>query len=117
MMMFNFFGKSVSENERFKAWKIQELQAQVDSLKATLKDINQGTYNSTFAIDFNVLKVITIVRTTTVNDYPKTVIGYLLPEGSPEKGYFEQVREWNFYCSEEQHEKLVTEFNRHKNKK
>jgi hypothetical protein len=111
--MFNFFGKSDSEHEKFLVWKIQELQAQVDSLKATLKDFNEGTYNSTFAIDFNVLKVIAIVRTT-VNDYPKTVIGYLLPEGSPEKGYFEQVREWNFYCSEEQHEKLVAEFNKYK---
>lgn len=96
---------------------MQELQAQVDSLKATLKDINQGTYNSTFAIDFNVLKVFSIERTTTTNNYPKTVIGYLLPAGTPENGYFEQVREWNFYCSEEQHEKLVAEFNKHKSKK
>ena len=114
--MFNFFGKA-NKVQKLKLDEIQNLQSQVDALKATLKDINEGTYNSTFAIDFNAIKVFSIERTTTTNNYPKTVIGYLLPEGSPEKGYFEQVREWGLSCSEEQHEKLVAEFNKHKSKK
>ena len=79
---------------------------------------------ATFSIDWKTMNAFSIERGWE-NGTLKTTIGYLLQEpvaytetdGTQNITHKDVVREWTLYCSAEEHERLVTEFNEYKSKK
>ena len=94
---------------------IEQLEAQIKRMHdeaecAKLKDIA----TSNFAIDFNKMRVCALERNMH-NGMVCTIIGHLIAEPVGDTGKFkEHVKEYYFYCSQEQHEKLIKEFEAHK---
>lgn len=77
-------------------------------LEEKIKDIEIANNASacSFSIDFNTINCWSIERQQ-YGYTGKTILGYNLYTDEP----CEKVREWVLYCNEEQHEKLVAEFN------
>lgn len=108
-------------------FKAQELQKKVDEQEQKIKNfeeildkINADIPASSFAFDFDTVKVFSIERNVNQNK-PVTIIGYFLPEArvvENDNGVITNdiVREWYLYCNQEQHEKLVEEFRKSKQK-
>ena len=97
--------------------EVENLGHRIDIFKQTLASINDATRNSSFEFDFNSVTAFSIERNI-VDGLPCTIIGYIIPnesvQGSESCSYRLQnytVKEWNLHCSEEQHEKLVVNFN------
>lgn len=112
--MFNFFGNSVSEQDKFQyIHKIQELQEQVKILKTRLDNINEGTYNAPFGLDFSLMNAFSIERLVQAGD-PVTVIGYVFTTEISDNSSKKEIREWTLRCSEKTHEELVKEFTKYK---
>lgn len=97
--------------------RVNELEAEVKAFQKTLEKINTEVPSSTFAFDFDAVKVFSIERNFGENR-PVTIIGYLLPEPTvtEENGVVtkDTVREWYLYCDQKQHETLVEKFNNRK---
>lgn len=100
--------------------KVEKLEQEVKNYEEVLKRINTEIPASSFSFDFDAVKVFSIERN--INDNrPVTIIGYFLPEARivEQEGNVvtnDVVREWYLYCNQEQHEKLVEEFRKAKNK-
>lgn len=109
--------KQVVELEK----KLANAGVQLDAFKKTIDKINAEIPASSFSFDFETVNVFSVERN--INDNrPVTIIGYLLPEPvttTEESGVVTKdvVREWYLYCNQEQHEKLIEEFNKHKGNK
>jgi predicted RNase H-like nuclease (RuvC/YqgF family) len=90
--------------------KLEDANANVERLKAELLRLknNEDTSKATVAIDFNKIKCFSIERNISSNCTPCTILGYNLLTDTENTG----PREWTLYCSAEQHEKLVEEFNK-----
>lgn len=96
-------------------WKnaYEQLVAQIESNK------NKDITTSTFSADFARMNAFAIERNVSSSTREVcTIIGYILKEpvvftdgNVSEK---DVVREWYLYCSQEQHEKLVKEFNEYR---
>ena len=75
---------------------------------------------ATFSIDWKTMNAFSIERGWD-NGTLKTTIGHILQEPititEGEVTTKDVVREWVFYCSSAEHERLVAEFNEHRNKK
>ena len=98
--------------------RVSELETEVKQFQKVLDKINADVPASSFAFDFNTVKVFSIERNFNDNR-PVTIIGYFLPEArvvENDNGVItnDVVREWFLYCSQEQHEKLVEEFRKSK---
>lgn len=97
--------------------KLKNASVQLDAFKKTLDRINADVPASSFMFDFDRIQVFSIERNFNDNR-PVTIIGYLLPEPvtTEENGVIikDVVREWYLYCNQEQHEKLIVEFNNRK---
>jgi hypothetical protein len=97
--------------------KNKELELEVESLKKELaaskdviKSINDNISKGPFAFDFKKMNVFSIERNVNANK-PCTIIGYILKEPKEDSdGSKDVVREWYFYCDDEQHNKLVEQF-------
>jgi hypothetical protein len=109
--MFNIF-KDIAELRN----KVRCLEAENEGLKARvqhsdklIKDINSEIRKGPFAFDFDNVNAFSIERNVS-NNTPVTIIGYFLAEARDDGSVKDVVREWYFYCDDEQHKKLVKEF-------
>lgn len=105
--------------------RAQYLAEQVDLLNAQIKQMREDAESakerdmqtSTFAIDFNATKVFAIERNMHNGDIC-TIVGCMrLDRTTTIDGAIHEKQdtlEWYLYCSQEQHEKLVKEFEAHK---
>lgn len=93
----------------------KELKRYADALgeeRKKLEEINSAALSATFCFDFNAVQVFSVERNTD-KGYPRTIIGYLLPEPVNLDGTVatkNSVKEWYFHCDEKQHEALVKAF-------
>jgi proteasome assembly chaperone (PAC2) family protein len=70
-----------------------------------LKDVIKGEIsNAAFSIDWKIMNAFSIERNYDHRSI-KTIIGYFVNN---------VVHEWSLYCSADEHERLVKEFNTHK---
>jgi hypothetical protein len=99
---------------------VEQLEAQIKRMRdeaecAKLKDIA----TSNFAIDFDIMRVFAIERNMH-NGAICTIVGHFIAEPvaftDGNVASKEGTREWYMYCSQEQHEKLVAEFEAYKKK-
>lgn len=120
-----FWVKYKLENEALKkklAAKDQEIErlgGAVENRNTEIKRLSELISNtvtsSTFAFDFDAVRVFSIERMIRDNS-PCTVIGYILQEEESKDGvviFNEKVKEWYYYCNQEQHESLVKQFKEH----
>lgn len=103
----DLFGKKDKENTQ----TIKELQREILRLKDSLEeaqrvvaDVKAEISNCDFSFDFANINAFSIERNFD-NNLPVTVIGYLTNDKN-------ETKEWYLYCSTEQHQKLVEQFNR-----
>lgn len=93
--------------------KVEKLEAELKAHKDHFENINNAIRASNFSFDFKAVKAFSIERNIH-NNLPVTIIGYFLPEARviENDGVVTNdiVREWYLYCSQEQHEKLVEQF-------
>jgi hypothetical protein len=75
-------------------------QEEVDRLRQTLEDQKKQVRNELVSFDFKAVKVFSIEREWNARGI-HTTIGYIVND---------EVKQWVFFCSEEQHERLVKEF-------
>jgi len=99
--MFGLFNKSFleSEIESLKLelkWKKEE----VDRLRQTLEDQKKHARNELVSFDFKAVKAFSVERELGSRGI-HTTIGYIVND---------EVKQWVFFCSEEQHERLIKEF-------
>lgn len=94
---------------------VKRLQDTISRMTAENQDAKlKDVATSTFAIDFNKMRVCALERNMH-NGMVCTIIGHLIAEPVGDTGKFkEHVKEYYFYCSQEQHEKLIKEFEAHK---
>lgn len=81
--------------------RIEALETENADLRRRLKLFTDANADATHAVDWQALDAFSIERHTR-NVVPVTVIGYWSDE---------EAKEWSFYCSLTEHERLVKEFN------
>jgi hypothetical protein len=121
-MWFNMKAKMESAQkaaEKYAA-RVNELDVEVTSLRNEMislrKKLEQEDaieQNLSVAIDFNKIDAFSVERNIGDNNRRCTVIGYLQPSKTTADGVVTKIsttQEWVLYCSAEQHEKLVKEF-------
>ena len=106
--MFGKCGKvdaTVSDLER----KLKICQDVIESQKveiAHLKELMEGQYSKAkYSVNWHMMQPFSIERMM-INGVQKTVLGYLGQDNS--------VKEWTLYCSHEEHQRLVDEFNQYR---
>ena len=100
---------------------IDELNAQIKQMREDAeKEKESDLQTSTFALDFNAVRVFAIERNMH-NGSVCTIVGHFIAEpvafSDGSVAAKDTVHEWYMYCSQEQHEKLVKEFEQFKSKK
>lgn len=102
--------------------RIKELESEVERLEYTNKTYQDRLVEeyskASYSLDFAKMNAFSIERNWS-NGTHKTTIGYILQEpvvttegeGSSRVTYKDVVREWCLYCSHEEHERLVKQFN------
>ena len=84
------------------------LKVELEDLKnenKRLKDVIKGEIsNAAFSIDWKIMNAFSIERNYDDRSI-KTIIGYFVNNG---------VHAWSLYCSADEHERLVKEFNAYK---
>lgn len=100
----DLFGKKDKET-------IKELQREILRLKDTLEEtqrivanVKREISNCEFSFDFANINAFSIERNFD-NNLPVTVIGFLTNDKN-------ETKEWYLYCSTEQHQRLVEQFNK-----
>lgn len=81
-----------------------------------LCEVYEQLYASSFSFDWKTGKAFSVERIHDWHDdgqyyVPTTVIGYIKQEGDKEV-----IGEWKFYCSQEEHERLVADFEAYRKK-
>jgi hypothetical protein len=101
------------------------LERENANLLARIKDLTEridGEYSkATYSLDWKEMNAFSIERMME-NGTPKTVVGYLLTEpvistDNDNVTYKDVVREWTLYCSHEEHQRLVKQFEQYKKEK
>ena len=120
-----FFGKSTQSTQSDKqvatlTKTIEQLEAQIKQLREAAHDAKvKDVQTSTFAINFDTMRVFAIERNMHNNEVC-TIVGHFIAEPvaftDGNVASKEVTREWYMYCSQEQHEKLVAEFDAYKKK-
>jgi hypothetical protein len=102
--------------------RIKELESEVERLeyanKAYQTRLVDDYSKASYSLDFAKMNAFSIERNWD-NGTQKTIIGYMLQEpvvttegeGSSKVTYKDVVREWSLFCSHEEHERLVKQFN------
>lgn len=98
--------------------RLKKILGRDDTFKQTMTDVTK----SSFSFNWKLGRAFSIER---IQDWlsdaemyvPVTVIGYHAPDSIPEDPDKVKVGEWRFYCSQEEHERLVKEFNEYRAKK
>lgn len=115
--MFNFFKKPIVEEKQEKSLQELQLENRIKDLEEHIKSLESSCRNLTFAFDFKTVNVFSIERNWK-DSYPCTIIGYIVNDQTIHNdGKIldkQVVKEWYLYCSDDQHEKLVKEFNEFK---
>ena len=100
------------ENEELK----RRLNLYEDAVANYKKKLEGEFASASFSIDWKSINAFSIERNLDSNNMPKTIVGFMLSEPvvftdgtGTEKDI---VREWTFYCSHEEHERLVADFNK-----
>lgn len=111
--------KLASENVKLQQ-KINELEFKVEKYEKRLV----GEYATvSYSIDWKLMNVFSIERNLCMDGTQnhKTILGYMMEEPvttvENDVTYKDVVREWTLYCSHEEHQRLVAEFNEYKNSK
>jgi len=109
--------KLATENIRLQQ-RVNELEHQN---KLYQERLESEFAKASFSVDWNAMNVFSIERNNTGNDSYKTILGYMLSEPyTTNEGSVtstDVVREWTLYCSHQEHERLVAEFNEYRNSK
>ena len=109
--------KLASENVKLQQ-RVNELEHQIKRYQDRLES---EFARASFSVDWDAMNVFSIERNNNGLDGHKTILGYLLSEpyttsdGSVTST--DVVREWSLYCSHQEHERLVVEFNEYRNSK
>lgn len=115
--MFNFFKKPKAVVEDKKSTREELLENEIVNLKHYIASLEDKARKCTFSFDFKAVNAFSVERNWN-NGKVCTVVGYTVDEQTIHDGGKildkQIVKEWYLYCSEEQHEKLVKEFNEHK---
>jgi hypothetical protein len=108
--------KLAEENVKLKQ-HINYLEDQVEKYKTRL---DSEYAKASYSMDWGTMNAFSVERMIE-NGMHKTIIGYLIAEPvttvQDNVTYKDVVREWSLYCSHQQHEKLVAEFNEYKKTK
>jgi hypothetical protein len=99
-----------------------KLQQRVNELDHKIKQYQErleGDFaKASFSVDWNAMNVFSIERNNNGHDGYKTILGYMLSEPyTTSDGSItstDVVREWTLYCSHQEHERLVVEFNEYR---
>lgn len=124
--MFNLFNNKQLDEEIDKLEatykkKIDQLNRQIKDLHQQIADSKNGDVaTSSFAINFDVMRVFAIERNIHSN-MACTIVGHFVAEPvaftDGNVADKDVTREWYMYCSQQQHEKLVAEFEAYKARK
>ena len=123
-MFFNKLDKQLElEIEKTKR-ELERLTSTNANLAARIQELTErieGEYSkATYAIDWREMNAFSVERIME-NGVPKTLIGYLLTEPvvttDDNVTYKDLVREWTLYCSHEEHQRLVKQFEQYKKDK
>jgi hypothetical protein len=106
--------KLATENIRLQN-KVNELEHQIKQYQERL----EGDFaKASFSVDWAAMNVFSIERNISGLDGHKTILGYMLSEPyTTNDGSItstDVVREWTLYCSHQEHERLVVEFNEYR---
>lgn len=111
--------KLAAENVKLQQ-KINELEFKVEKYEKRLV----GEYATvSYSIDWKLMNVFSIERNLCMDGTQnhKTILGYMMEEPvttvENDVTYKDVVREWTLYCSHDEHQRLVAEFNEYKNSK
>jgi predicted nuclease with TOPRIM domain len=118
--MFNLFKNKELNDEKahYKALS-EKLQDEVNHLRDRLDYIYQETKDADFVFDFKNMRVFSIERQWH-KDQPCTIIGFIISEPIVHEEMIctkDVVKEWYYYCSKDQHVKLVEQYNKVMGKK
>ena len=87
-----------------------------DKVNAYKKQLEGEYAEASFSVDWKAMNAFSIERNPDSSGIPKTIIGFMLAEpvvftdgNVTEKDI---VREWTFYCSHDEHQRLVADFNK-----
>jgi hypothetical protein len=109
--------KLASENAKLQQ-KVNELEYRIKHYQDRL---DSEFSKASFSIDWALMNVFSIERNITGNDGHKTILGYMMAEPvttiENDVTYKDVVREWTLYCSHDEHQRLVAEFNEYRNSK
>jgi hypothetical protein len=109
--------KLASENVKLQQ-KVNELEYKIKQYQERL---DSEFSKASFSIDWALMNVFSIERNITGLDGTKTILGYMMAEPvttiENDVTYKDVVREWTLYCSHEEHQRLVAEFNEYRNSK
>jgi len=109
--------KLASENVKLQQ-KINHLE---DQLKQYRERLEGDFAKASFSVDWAAMNVFSIERNMAGVDGTKTILGYMMAEPvttiEDNVTYKDVVREWTLYCSHDEHQRLVAEFNEYKKTK
>jgi hypothetical protein len=97
--------------------EIAQLKEAIDSHNRTCEEnTRKDVHTSTFAINFDVMNVFSIERGFRDKYTAYTVLGYFTPipivgADNVVVGTKNEMHEWSLYCSHEEHNRIVQEFN------
>lgn len=110
--MFGFYTKQVRELEK----RIESIKETLDLEEQRKKDAlaleEYENRNAKISFAWEKHDVFAVERQFNRSGGPVTIIGYFFNDGDKKI-----IKEWFIYCSIEAHNKLVDEFNAHRNKK
>lgn len=122
--MFNYKRVKELEDQLEKVMDQRDnLRSRLDELENTkFMDVLKEVQTSTFAFDWKFGNAFSIERIHEWNSdnqiyIPTTIIGYLAPTQDESPDQKLRVGEWRFYCSQEEHDRLVEDFNAYKAKR
>ena len=118
-----FFGKSAQLKHA--ETRIDYLSKTIDELNAQIKQMREDAekakesdlQTSTFTLNFSAMRVFAIERNLHNGDVC-TIVGHFIAEpvafSDGNVATKDTIHEWYLYCSQEQHEKLIKEFEAYK---
>ena len=117
-MWFNKLDKQLDKETDDLHRLISRLKADNDNLQRQLQEIrsreNQEYSKASYSVDWTAMNAFSVERIREGGGF-KTLIGYMMSEPAVttenDITYKDVVREWTLYCSHEEHQRLVAEFN------
>lgn len=112
--MFNswFYGNEFTTLQT----RVRELEAGIkrrdEADKKHLEKIREQLENSEVSVDWQRMGIVSIERVLNQENRLITVLGFLKPDNTAG----EKFGEWNLFCNDETHRRLVAEFNQYRSK-